>query len=110
MLAARILSRRHRRPDRAVVAFDAPGNWRLKLLPSYKMHRAPTHEALRPQLERLPDSLVGVAEVVRAPGFEADDVLGALDLAARGFEKLVSLSVSNDTARICPRGSRPSVI
>ncbi|KAA9152172.1 5'-3' exonuclease [Amycolatopsis acidicola] len=84
---ARILT--DRRPTRLVACLDADWRpqFRVELLPSYKAHRVADAEA---NAEEVPDTLtpqvpiilelleaVGLA-TAEAPGYEADDVIGAL--------------------------------
>ncbi|MFD2415297.1 5'-3' exonuclease [Amycolatopsis pigmentata] len=84
---ARILT--DRRPSRLVACLDADWRpaFRVELLPSYKAHRVADAEAnaeevpdtLTPQVPIILDLLeaVGLA-TAEAPGYEADDVIGAL--------------------------------
>ena len=84
---ARILT--ERRPSRLVACLDADWRpqFRVDLLPSYKAHRVAdprenveeVPDALTPQVPIILDLLdaVGLA-TAEAPGYEADDVIGAL--------------------------------
>lgn len=95
---ARILT--DRRPSRLVACLDADWRpaFRVALLPSYKAHRVADAEA---NAEEVPDTLtpqvpiildlmeaVGLA-TAEAPGYEADDVIGAL--AAREKDAAVEV-------------------
>ncbi|MGA8115201.1 MAG: 5'-3' exonuclease [Actinocatenispora sp.] len=84
MLASLI---RTRRPDRMVCCLDADWRpaWRVELIGSYKAHRvAPAGgeevpDELGPQVPVILDALAAVGiTAVGAPGYEADDVIGAL--------------------------------
>jgi len=71
---------KERRPDRTVVAFDAPGpTFRNDLYADYKAHRPPMPDDLRvqiPYIHRLVEAM-GIP-LVMVEGVEADDVLGTL--------------------------------
>lgn len=84
-----------RRPRRLAVATDE--DWRPKfrvdLLPSYKSHRvaAPIPPELIPQMDVIWEVLeaFGLA-VVRAPGFEAEDVIASIAARVTGTIEIVS--------------------
>jgi DNA polymerase-1 len=70
------------KPDFVAVALDVGGDketFRSELYPQYKAHRKEPPDDLFPQVERCLAMLreIGVP-VIGAPGFEADDVIGAL--------------------------------
>ncbi len=84
---------RERRPDRFVAALDTDWRpqWRVDLVPAYKLHRvAPdggdgTPDLLGPQIQVILDMLAAVGlAAVGAPGYEADDVIGTLCAQQRG--------------------------
>lgn len=69
-----------RQPERGAVVFDCPGQtFREKKYPAYKAQRPRMDPELREQLEWV-DKLVEAHHFprLRAPGFEADDVIGTL--------------------------------
>jgi DNA polymerase-1 len=67
------------RPDYVAVAFDSGRTFRHELHAAYKGHRPDMPEDLRAQWPWLPKLVEGFGyAVVRADGFEADDVLGTL--------------------------------
>jgi DNA polymerase-1 len=69
-----------RQPERGAVVFDAPGRTHREVTyPAYKAQRPPMDFELREQLEWI-DKLVDAHQFpcVRAPGYEADDVIGTL--------------------------------
>ncbi len=67
------------KPDFCAVAFDSGKTFRHDLYPEYKGHRKEMPEDLRAQWPYLPKLVEGFGyAVVRADGFEADDVLGTL--------------------------------
>src|SRR5262245_12727840 len=70
------------RPDFVAVALDVGGDketFRSELYPEYKANRKEPPDDLKPQVDRCLAMLreIGVP-VIGAPGFEADDVMGAL--------------------------------
>lgn len=86
------------RPARLVVCLDLDWRpaWRVDLIPSYKAHRvAEVDEMAEADVEEVPDDLSPQVDMILeildawgiatagAPGFEADDVLGALAAAER---------------------------
>src|SRR5262245_31977600 len=66
-------------------AVDAPqATFRARAYEAYKAGRPPTPDALALQLRRLPELLAAFGvPVLRAPGFEADDVLATLARLSR---------------------------
>jgi 5'-3' exonuclease len=70
-----------RRPDHAAAVFDDPTTptFRQALFPGYKRSRSPAPERLLPQFEPAMAAAraMGIAPL-RAPGFEADDLLATL--------------------------------
>jgi DNA polymerase-1 len=80
-------------PDFAAVAFDPPGRtFRHDIFPAYKANRPPTPPDLAEQFG-LARRLTEVCRLpgVETPGFEADDVIGALAVRAAeaGLEVLI---------------------
>ncbi len=78
---------RTRRPDRMVCCLDADWrpDWRVSLIGSYKAHRVAVDggeqvpDELGPQVPIILDALAAVGiSAVGVPGYEADDVIGAL--------------------------------
>ncbi len=83
----------HEAPTHALCAFDAPGpTWRHEVHPQYKADRPPMPESLAELLPRIEAGFdaMGV-HCVKAPGFEADDVLAtvALKIAAAGGQAVI---------------------
>jgi 5'-3' exonuclease len=86
------------RPARLVVCLDLDWRpqWRVDLIPSYKLHRVEVEGAGgAPDVEEVPDALTPQVDMIMAmldafgiatagaPGYEADDVLGTLAAAER---------------------------
>lgn len=72
-------------PTHVAVAMDVPiaTNRRTQLYPAYKGHRPPCPEELVPQFDLLQEVLAACSiPCFRAPGFEADDILGTLSRKA----------------------------
>ncbi|MCV7192943.1 5'-3' exonuclease [Mycolicibacterium brumae] len=79
-------------PGRLAVCLDLDWrpHWRVELAPSYKAHRVEEPQAYGPDVEEVPDELTPQVTMIMeildafgiptagAPGYEADDVLGAL--------------------------------
>jgi len=84
------------RPGKLAVVFDTPHpTFRHELFPEYKAHRAETPPELIEQipiLERLLETLQ--VDVIRLPGVEADDLIGAYAAlgAAGGYESWIFTS------------------
>lgn len=71
-------------PERAIVAFDAPGTtYRHERFPAYKAQRPSMPDELRSQVPIVRD-LVGALglPLLEATGYEADDVIGTIATAA----------------------------
>ena len=68
------------RPEHAAAAFDLPGKtFRHERDATYKATRRPMPDDLRPQMERCKEFLDAFGISIDAlPGYEADDVIGAL--------------------------------
>lgn len=84
----------HVRPTHLAVAFDVPiaTNRRTLLYPEYKGNRPECPEDLAPQFGILQEVLTALnLRWFRAPGYEADDILGTLSLAAEQAGLEVSL-------------------
>lgn len=80
-------------PDVAILAMDAPGpTFRHELDPSYKADRPEMEEDLAAQLGTIRELAEALGMVItELPGYEADDIIGALatKAAERGDEVLV---------------------
>ena len=85
------------RPDHAAAAFDLPvPTFRHERDATYKATRKPMPDDLRPQIERCKEFLgVFGIPIWALPGFEADDVIGALAKQAEG-KGLETMIVSGD--------------
>jgi len=86
---------RELKPDYLLAAIDLPGpTFRDALYKAYKGKRPEAEDALISQLKRLPDliSAFGI-EVVSAPGFEADDVLGTIAEQTKNIKTLKDLRI-----------------
>jgi DNA polymerase-1 len=99
-------------PDYLIVCMDAPGpTFRHELYDQYKAQRPSMPEDLRPQIgmvERIMDAY-GIP-VVRAQGFEADDVLGTFAemAAAKGID-VVIVSGDKDILQLVTSGDGKGV-
>jgi DNA polymerase-1 len=91
------------RPEHAAAAFDLPlPTFRKERDPTYKATRRPMPDDLRPQIERCKQFLDAMGIPIYAlPGYEADDVIGALSKQAEsaGIE-VVILSGDLDTLQL----------
>lgn len=98
------------KPDSVVVAFDAPGKtFRDEAYEDYKGTRSETPDDLRQQLPLARDLMEALAiPSIEVPGFEADDVIGAITLDAekKGYETVIvsgdldSLQLVDDAVRV----------
>lgn len=98
------------KPDSVVVAFDAPGKtFRDEAYEEYKGTRSETPDDLRQQLPIARDLMAALAiPSLEVPGFEADDVIGAiaLDAKKKGYETIIvsgdldQLQLVNDSVRV----------
>jgi DNA polymerase-1 len=98
------------KPDSVVVAFDAPGKtFRDEAYEDYKGTRSETPDDLRQQLPLARDLMEALAiPSIEVPGFEADDVIGAITLDAekKGYETIIvsgdldSLQLVDDSVRV----------
>ncbi len=92
-----------RQPERGAVVFDAPGQtFREKKYPEYKAQRPRMDPELREQLEWV-DKLVEAHKFprLRAPGYEADDVIGTLTrLAVEAGMEVYIISGDKDFAQL----------
>jgi DNA polymerase-1 len=81
------------RPEHAAATFDLPGKtFRHERDATYKATRKPMPDDLRPQFERCKEFLGAMGIPIYAlPGFEADDVIGALSRQAEaaGLETMI---------------------
>ena len=80
-------------PERAIVAFDAPGaTHRHERFPAYKAQRPSMPDELRSQVPLVRDLVAALGlPLLEAPGYEADDVIGTIAEQARreGWEVLI---------------------
>jgi DNA polymerase-1 len=80
-------------PDMLVVAFDSKEpSFRCKLYAAYKAHRPPMPDDMPVQIDRIEQILQAMnIAMLRAPGYEADDVIGtvAKKAGADGIEVLI---------------------
>ncbi len=83
----------HTRPERLIVAFDTKEKtFRHKLDAEYKAQRKPTPDDFYPQIPLIDEMLKAFnIEVIKMPGFEADDVCGSL--AVQGAEKGMQVQI-----------------
>lgn len=108
------------RPTHVAVAFDTPHpTFRHQRFPEYKAQRPPTPPELRSQFDRVKELMAAFAVPVHElPGFEADDIIGALSKQAesagvatviltgdRDTFQLISPLVRVDLASSADRGS-----
>ncbi|MBU4301757.1 MAG: DNA polymerase I [Actinobacteria bacterium] len=98
------------KPDSVIVAFDISRKdlKRTREYPEYKAHRPAMPDELRTQLSMIEELLEHMRiPVVRAPGYEADDVLGtvAVDVAGRGDEAMI-VTGDRDTLQLVQDGVR----
>lgn len=98
------------KPDSVVVAFDAPGKtFRDEAYEEYKGTRSETPDDLKQQLPLARDLMQALAiPSIEVPGFEADDVIGAITLDAerKGYETVIvsgdldQLQLVDDSVRV----------
>lgn len=71
-------------PERAIVAFDAPGTtYRHERFPAYKAQRPSMPDELRSQVPIVRDLVAALGlPLLEATGYEADDVIGTIATAA----------------------------
>ncbi|NLO23099.1 MAG: DNA polymerase I [Fibrobacter sp.] len=91
-------------PSHFAVVCDSKGpNFRHDLYPDYKANRGPKPEEMELQLPLLEESLrlSGLA-VISEPGFEADDLMASVAVAAEkaGFDEVFIISKDKDMAQI----------
>ncbi len=90
-------------PTHCIIAFDTPTpTFRHEMFDEYKAHRPPTPPELRHQFDRV-KQLMAAFNIPRieAPGFEADDVLGALaQQAEEGGVETVILTGDTDILQL----------
>jgi len=83
-------------PDFIAVAFDEGKTFRHEEYEEYKGHRKPTDEELKHQFPLVKEVLNALnIKMISAPGYEADDVIGALTKIAEE-EGLNSIVVTGD--------------
>ena len=87
------------KPENIAVVFDTrEPTFRHEMFPEYKANRAEFPEDLGPQLEKIKEflDLVGIPRVEQ-PGFEADDIIGAIAKnASSRNEKVVCITNDKD--------------
>ena len=80
-------------PQHIAAAFDLPvPTFRREMEPTYKATRKPMPDELRPQFERCKQLLEAFGiPMYSLPGYEADDVIGALarQAEAKGLETII---------------------
>jgi DNA polymerase-1 len=71
-------------PERAIVAFDAPGTtYRHERFPAYKAQRPSMPDELRSQVPIVRDLVAALGlPLLEATGYEADDVIGTIATTA----------------------------
>ena len=91
------------RPTHIAVAFDTPApTFRHRRFPEYKAQRPPTPPELRGQFDRVKELMAAFAVPIHElPGFEADDIIGALSrqAASAGIETVI-LTGDRDTFQL----------
>ena len=95
------------RPDHVAAAMDLPGKtFRHERDATYKATRKPMPDDLRPQMERCKEFLGAMGIPIYAlPGFEADDVIGALakQAEAAGLETMILSGDLDPLQLVTPR-------
>jgi len=124
-----------RKPDMLLVAMDAPGKtFRHEMYDQYKANRPPMPDDLPSQIDRIDQILTAMnIQVIRVPGFEADDIIAAMTQKAekenydificskdKDLEQLISDrtvlydpikdSVTNLTTLLKDKGIRPDQV
>src|SRR5438876_509902 len=94
-------------PQHIAAAFDLPvPTFRRKMEPTYKATRKPMPDELRPQFERCKQLLDAFGiPMYSLPGFEADDVIGALarQAEALGLETIIVSGDLDPLQLVTPR-------
>jgi len=82
----KVLDEEH--PELMAVAFDLPGpTFRHDQFSEYKAHRAPMPDELAPQLQSTREVLEALRiPTLESPGYEADDVIGAVAMQAEAVD------------------------
>ena len=91
------------KPTHCIMAFDPPGpTFRHEMFPEYKAQRPATPLQLKHQFDRIRQLMTAFnVPLLEAPGFEADDVLGALARQAQEREiETVILTGDTDTLQL----------
>lgn len=86
------------RPDYIAAALDRPEpTFRKEQYHDYKIHRAPTANALIEQIKRMPEMFTAFGvRTLSAPGFEADDMIGSAVERFKDEPDLMITIVSGD--------------
>jgi DNA polymerase-1 len=94
-------------PQHIAAAFDLPvPTFRREMEPTYKATRKPMPDELRPQIERCKQLLEAFGiPMYSLPGFEADDVIGALakQAEAKGLETIIVSGDLDPLQLVTPR-------
>lgn len=96
-------------PTHVIAAWDAPGGtFRHEADANYKATRPPTPDDLPPQMERVRELLNAFRiPVIEAPGYEADDVVGALaKQASDAGVEMVVMTLDSDMVQLVEPGVR----
>ncbi|HJM75754.1 MAG TPA: DNA polymerase I [Dehalococcoidia bacterium] len=97
------------KPTHVIAAWDAPGGtFRHDADAEYKATRAPTPDDLPPQMDRVRSLLDAFRiPVIEVPGYEADDVVGALATqASESGVEMVVMTLDNDMVQLVEPGVR----
>ena len=91
------------KPTHCIIAFDRPEpTFRHQMFAEYKAQRPPTPPQLKHQFDRVRQLMTAFnIEIIEAPGFEADDILGTLAQEAERQEvETVILTGDTDTLQL----------
>ncbi len=94
-------------PDHIIAAYDLPGpTHRHDVYKEYKAKRPKIDDALISQIKRSRDLLEAFSiPLYESPGFEADDVIGSIALAAKKQFDVVIVSGDMDTLQLVDKDS-----
>ena len=86
------------KPTHCIIAFDRPEpTFRHRMFAEYKAQRPPTPPQLKHQFDRVRQLMTAFnIEIIEAPGFEADDILGTLAQEAE-LQKVETVILTGDT-------------